>query len=92
MGLAPETLHHAYLLNALWYLVDVTEENGATRIYPGSHNKNVAPPAINTTVRLHLQFCVNIHSSKTLLLHHSDKLKGGFDRCCGSCWHCHAAG
>ncbi|KAF1922669.1 uncharacterized protein M421DRAFT_426685 [Didymella exigua CBS 183.55] len=47
MGLTPETIDHAYLLNAMWYLVDVTEERGATRIYPGSHNRNVAPPVIN---------------------------------------------
>ncbi|KAL0930184.1 phytanoyl-dioxygenase family protein [Colletotrichum truncatum] len=47
MGLTPETIDHAYLLNAMWYLIDVTEENGATRIYPGSHNKNVAPSVIN---------------------------------------------
>lgn len=43
MGLTPETVDHAYLLNALWYLVDVTGERGATRVYPGSHDKNVAP-------------------------------------------------
>ncbi|TDZ67344.1 Dioxygenase [Colletotrichum trifolii] len=47
MGLTPETVDHAYLLNAMWYLVDVTEDKGATRIYPGSHNENVAPPVIN---------------------------------------------
>ncbi|POS75828.1 phytanoyl-CoA dioxygenase, partial [Diaporthe helianthi] len=44
MGLTPETIDHAYLLNAIWYLVDVTEERGATRVYPGSHNQNVSPP------------------------------------------------
>ncbi|OLN86942.1 hypothetical protein CCHL11_04541 [Colletotrichum chlorophyti] len=47
MGLTPETIDYPYLLNAMWYLVDVTEARGATRVYPGSHNKNVAPPVIN---------------------------------------------
>ncbi|KAI9163199.1 Dioxygenase af480 [Paramyrothecium foliicola] len=47
MGLTPETVDHPYLLNAMWYLVEVTEERGATRIYPGSHDKNVAPSVIN---------------------------------------------
>ncbi|KAK1639174.1 hypothetical protein BDP81DRAFT_392527 [Colletotrichum phormii] len=47
MGLTPETIDHPYLLNAMWYLVDVTEERGATRMYPESHNKNVAPRIIN---------------------------------------------
>lgn len=50
MGLTPETIDHAYLLNAMWYLVDVTEERGATRMYPGSHNKNFAPLVINQVV------------------------------------------
>lgn len=50
MGLTPDTTNHAYLLGAMWYLVDVTEEKGATRIYPGSHNKNVAPTVINEIV------------------------------------------
>lgn len=45
MGLTPETIDHAYLLNAMWYLEDVTAERGATRLYPGSHDKNVAPLA-----------------------------------------------
>ncbi|KAM0814311.1 putative Dioxygenase [Seiridium cardinale] len=48
MGLAPETIDHAYLLNAMWYLVDVTEERGATRVYPGSHNKNAVPAVVNS--------------------------------------------
>lgn len=47
MGLTPETIDHAYLLNALWYLVDVTDERGATRVFPGSHDKNVAPTSLN---------------------------------------------
>ncbi|RYO81437.1 hypothetical protein DL766_004716 [Monosporascus sp. MC13-8B] len=43
MGLTPETTEHAYVLGAMWYLTDVTEEKGATRVYPGSHIGNVAP-------------------------------------------------
>lgn len=50
MGLMPETLQHAYLLNAMWYLVDVTDERGATRVYPGSHDKNVSPSTFTEIV------------------------------------------
>lgn len=60
MGLTPETIDHAYLLNAMWYLVDVTEPRGATRVYPGSHNKNVAPPTINDIVCNHFAHIIDI--------------------------------
>lgn len=33
-------------LNIMWFLEDVTEENGGTRIYPGSHIGHVAPDDI----------------------------------------------
>lgn len=66
MGLAPETVDHAYLLNALWYLVDVTDERGATRVYPGSHDTNVAPTSLNNIVcdlsalGVNMLFCVQL--------------------------------
>ncbi|KAF4880190.1 hypothetical protein CGCSCA1_v000914 [Colletotrichum siamense] len=46
MDMTPNTANHPYLLNIFWYLTDVTDEKGATRIYPGSHVKNVAPQQI----------------------------------------------
>lgn len=30
---------HEYLLNVIWPLTDFTEENGATRVYPGTHKR-----------------------------------------------------
>lgn len=33
--------HHEYLLNVMWPLSRFTEENGATRIYPGTHRRQV---------------------------------------------------
>ncbi len=36
-------------VNILWFLDEVTEENGGTRILPGSHVGNVAPSNIFTT-------------------------------------------
>ncbi|KAK8070298.1 Phytanoyl-dioxygenase [Apiospora phragmitis] len=38
----------AFGLNILFYLEDVTEKNGATRVYPGSHKGQVAPEDIFT--------------------------------------------
>jgi ectoine hydroxylase-related dioxygenase (phytanoyl-CoA dioxygenase family) len=32
---------HEYLLNVMWPLTRFTEENGATRIYPGTHRRQV---------------------------------------------------
>lgn len=50
MNKHPETIAFSYGLSFMWYMIDTTEERGATRVYPGSHNKNVMP-AINTVVR-----------------------------------------
>jgi ectoine hydroxylase-related dioxygenase (phytanoyl-CoA dioxygenase family) len=36
-------------LNILWFLDDVTEENGGTRVLPGSHLGNVAPDNVFST-------------------------------------------
>lgn len=33
----------AYGLNVMWYLTNVTERNGGTRVFPGSHKGQVAP-------------------------------------------------
>ncbi|KAK8076065.1 hypothetical protein PG994_003337 [Apiospora phragmitis] len=33
----------AYGLNVMWYLTDVTDRNGGTRVFPGSHRGQVAP-------------------------------------------------
>lgn len=37
-------------INISWLLCDVTEKNGGTRIFPGSHNKNVRPRNIFSSV------------------------------------------
>ncbi|KAK6822410.1 hypothetical protein PG995_012130 [Apiospora arundinis] len=34
----------AYGLNVMWYLTDITDRNGGTRVFPGSHRGQVAPP------------------------------------------------
>ncbi|GKT50420.1 uncharacterized protein ColSpa_10601 [Colletotrichum spaethianum] len=49
MDMTPNTTNHPYLLTTFWYLTDVTDEKGATRIYPGSHIKNVAPSTYATS-------------------------------------------
>ncbi|KAG6353426.1 hypothetical protein INS49_005607 [Diaporthe citri] len=38
----------AFGMNIMFYLEDVTEKNGGTRVYPGSHLGQVAPPDIFT--------------------------------------------
>ncbi|KAI1844422.1 hypothetical protein JX266_009309 [Neoarthrinium moseri] len=38
----------AFGMNIMFYLEDVTEKNGATRVYPGSHIGQIAPPDIFT--------------------------------------------
>lgn len=35
---------HEYLLNVIWPLTEFTAENGATRIYPGTHRQDIADP------------------------------------------------
>ncbi|KAF9699991.1 hypothetical protein EKO04_001187 [Ascochyta lentis] len=47
MVMTPDTNAHAYVLNAMWYLTNVSDEKGATRVYPGSHVMNVLPSDIN---------------------------------------------
>ncbi|KAF1949752.1 phytanoyl-CoA dioxygenase [Byssothecium circinans] len=47
MVMSPDTTAYAYVLNAMWYLTDVFDEKGATRVYPGSHVMNVLPVDIN---------------------------------------------
>lgn len=42
-SMPPDQIDFPYMLNALFYLTDLTPEKGATLIYPGSHLKNVAP-------------------------------------------------
>ncbi|EHL01845.1 hypothetical protein M7I_2202 [Glarea lozoyensis 74030] len=42
-SMPPDQINHAYMMNAIWYLTDLTPEKGATLVYPGSHVKNVAP-------------------------------------------------
>ena len=39
----------AFGINILFYLEDVTEKNGATRVYPGSHLGQVAPEDVSKT-------------------------------------------
>ncbi|KAK7991275.1 Phytanoyl-dioxygenase [Apiospora saccharicola] len=43
----------AFGINILFYLEDVTEKNGATRVYPGSHLGQVAPEDIFTVEGSH---------------------------------------
>ncbi|KAH8746264.1 phytanoyl-CoA dioxygenase [Diaporthe sp. PMI_573] len=42
-SMPPDQIDFSYMLNAIWYLTDLTPEKGATLIYPGSHLKNVQP-------------------------------------------------
>jgi ectoine hydroxylase-related dioxygenase (phytanoyl-CoA dioxygenase family) len=35
--------HEAFVCNSMWALTDFTEENGATRIIPGSHKRDASP-------------------------------------------------
>lgn len=39
-------------INISWLLCDMTEKNGGTRIFPGSHNMNVMPKNIFSPVRI----------------------------------------
>lgn len=52
LAMTPPKRDIAYGLNIIFYLEDITEELGATRVYPGSHLGNVAPSNIFTVVRI----------------------------------------
>ncbi|KAF7194677.1 Dioxygenase [Pseudocercospora fuligena] len=43
VGIQPPVRNMYYGLNIMWFLEDVTEENGGTRVWPGSHLGNYAP-------------------------------------------------
>jgi hypothetical protein len=43
IAIQPPMRSMAFGLNIMWYLTDVTEENGATRVFPGSHIGDIAP-------------------------------------------------
>ena len=43
-GYAPRSIDLALTMNVMWMLVDFTDENGATRLVPGSHRVQAEPP------------------------------------------------
>jgi ectoine hydroxylase-related dioxygenase (phytanoyl-CoA dioxygenase family) len=43
IAIQPPIRSLAFGLNIMWYLTDITEENGATRVFPGSHIGAIAP-------------------------------------------------
>ncbi|KXT17086.1 hypothetical protein AC579_4312 [Pseudocercospora musae] len=43
VGIQPPVRDMYYGLNIMWFLEDVTEQNGGTRVWPGSHLGNCAP-------------------------------------------------
>jgi hypothetical protein len=43
VGIQPPVRSMFYGLNIMWFLADVTAENGGTRVFPGSHLGNIAP-------------------------------------------------
>ncbi|KAI8626407.1 hypothetical protein F5Y19DRAFT_488244 [Xylariaceae sp. FL1651] len=46
IAIQPPIRDVAFGMNIMWFLTDVTEKNGGTRVYPGSHRGNVAPEDI----------------------------------------------
>lgn len=36
---------HEYLLNVIWPLTEFTGQNGATRVYPGTHKRQISDPS-----------------------------------------------
>jgi hypothetical protein len=43
IAIQPPIRNIAFGLNIMWYLTDITDENGATRVFPGSHIGAIAP-------------------------------------------------
>ena len=43
VGIQPPQRNVFYGINIMWFLEDVTRENGGTRVFPGSHMGNIAP-------------------------------------------------
>jgi ectoine hydroxylase-related dioxygenase (phytanoyl-CoA dioxygenase family) len=43
-GFSPRQIDLALTMNVMWMLVDFTEDNGATRLVPGSHRVQAEPP------------------------------------------------
>lgn len=43
VAIQPPIRDLAFGLNIMWYFEDVTEKNGATRVFPGSHLGQIAP-------------------------------------------------
>ena len=46
VGVQPQITDFSVGMNILWFLDDVTEENGGTRVFPGSHEVDVGPDNI----------------------------------------------
>lgn len=46
VGVQPQIAEFPIGCNILWFLDDVTEENGGTRVFPGSHEADVGPDNI----------------------------------------------
>ena len=43
VAIQPPMRNLAFGLNIMWYLTDITADNGATRVFPGSHIGDIAP-------------------------------------------------